>query len=213
MLESLRIWPLLRGHRGRPAVDLDALLEVLVRFSLSRGGLPGDRRDRDQSAARHVRGRGGAGRARGHRPGPGRPARRAPFSHLAIRPYPEEYTREVTTETVCTRRCGRSSPRTSRSGTRCSRPARSSRSTCASAAWSSTPTRWPPASASSTTTASWRSWRRSRRTGERKLAGVGRLVADPDHARCRVRGAGGGSLAGQGPVSRPSSSPASGGPR
>ena len=33
MLESLRIWPLLRGHRGRPAVDLDALLEVLMRFS------------------------------------------------------------------------------------------------------------------------------------------------------------------------------------
>ena len=33
MLESLRIWPLLRGHRGRPAVDLDALLEVVIRFS------------------------------------------------------------------------------------------------------------------------------------------------------------------------------------
>ena len=33
MLQSLRMWPLLSGHRGRPSVDLDALLEVVMRFS------------------------------------------------------------------------------------------------------------------------------------------------------------------------------------
>lgn len=96
-LESLRIWPLLRGHRGRPAVDLDSLLEVLVRFShlvadypeideieinpllaTSEGTVALDARaviDQDLVA---------------------RPP--APFSHLAIRPYPEEYTRDITTE-------------------------------------------------------------------------------------------------------------------
>ncbi|NQV23746.1 MAG: bifunctional acetate--CoA ligase family protein/GNAT family N-acetyltransferase [Rhodopirellula sp.] len=33
MLESLRSWPLLQGYRGRPAVDVDRLVEVLIRFS------------------------------------------------------------------------------------------------------------------------------------------------------------------------------------
>ena len=33
MLESLRSWPLLQGYRGRPAVALDRLIEVLMRFS------------------------------------------------------------------------------------------------------------------------------------------------------------------------------------
>jgi len=33
MLQSLRMWPLLAGHRGRPGIDLDALLEVVMRFS------------------------------------------------------------------------------------------------------------------------------------------------------------------------------------
>ena len=33
MLERLRTWPLLAGYRGRPGADLDRLLEVLMRFS------------------------------------------------------------------------------------------------------------------------------------------------------------------------------------
>jgi acetyltransferase len=33
MLESLRAWPLLQGYRGKPAVNLDRLLETLMRLS------------------------------------------------------------------------------------------------------------------------------------------------------------------------------------
>jgi acetyltransferase len=33
MLESLRIWPLLKGYRGDPGVDMDKLVEMLIRFS------------------------------------------------------------------------------------------------------------------------------------------------------------------------------------
>ena len=97
MLESLRIWPLLCGHRGRPGVDLDSLLEVLMRFSYlvadyaevaeievnpllatPEGAVALDARAViDQSLV-------------------GRPPAR--FSHLAIRPYPEEFTVEVDTE-------------------------------------------------------------------------------------------------------------------
>jgi acetyltransferase len=96
MLQSLRIWPLLDGHRGRPAVNLDALLEVVMRFSYlvadypelseieinpllvsTEGAIALDARAVvDQSMV----------------------GRQVPaFSHLAIRPYPEEYTREATT--------------------------------------------------------------------------------------------------------------------
>ncbi|HSI80992.1 MAG TPA: bifunctional acetate--CoA ligase family protein/GNAT family N-acetyltransferase [Solirubrobacterales bacterium] len=97
MVESLRISPLLGGYRGRPAVDLDALLETMIRFSYlvadypevseieinpllasSSGAIALD--------ARAVVDQGRVGR------------RPAPFSHLAIRPYPEQYTTEVVTE-------------------------------------------------------------------------------------------------------------------
>ena len=33
MLSKLRCWPLLKGYRGRPGVDVDKLLEALIRFS------------------------------------------------------------------------------------------------------------------------------------------------------------------------------------
>jgi acetyltransferase len=93
MLESLRSWPLLTGYRGRPAVDLDALIDSLIRLSylvaqnpeieeldinpllaLPRGVVALDARvivDRQwkKSAAR-------------------------PYAHLAIRPYPEEFIKQ-----------------------------------------------------------------------------------------------------------------------
>ena len=33
MVESLRTWPMLHGYRNRPAVDVDRLIETLIRFS------------------------------------------------------------------------------------------------------------------------------------------------------------------------------------
>jgi acetyltransferase len=98
LLRSLRTWPLLAGHRGRPAVALDSLLEVLIRFSHLVADYPEIQEIEINPLlattegvvaldARAVVDRGLAGRAP------------PPFSHLAIRPYPEEYTRQVTTGT------------------------------------------------------------------------------------------------------------------
>jgi acetyltransferase len=92
MLESLRIRPLLHGFRGRRAVNVERLVEVLMRFSYliaenpaiaeldvnpllvtAEGAMALDARvilDRKIAA--------------------GKPQ---PYSHLAIRPYPDEYVR------------------------------------------------------------------------------------------------------------------------
>ena len=40
LLASLRCWPLLAGHRGRPGVDLDAAVDAVVRLSRA-AGVPG----------------------------------------------------------------------------------------------------------------------------------------------------------------------------
>ena len=97
MLESLRIWPLLQGHRGRPAVDLDSLLEVIVRFSHLVADYPEiEELDINPLMATSEGTVALDARAVIDQALVGRPP--APFSHLAIRPYPEEYTREVTTE-------------------------------------------------------------------------------------------------------------------
>jgi acetyltransferase len=94
MLERLRVWPLLSGYRGRPGVDVDGLLELLMRFSYLVADYPEIAEieinpllagvDRaialdarivlDRDALVH--------------PVP-------PFGHLAIRPYPEELTTQV----------------------------------------------------------------------------------------------------------------------
>ena len=91
MLESLKSWPLLRGYRGKPGANIDRLIEIIMRFSYLVADYPEikeldinpllvtpedvialdarvvvDRQPRGSAAAR-------------------------PYSHLAIRPYPEEY--------------------------------------------------------------------------------------------------------------------------
>lgn len=104
-LESLKSWPLLRGYRGKPAANIDRLIEVLIRFSYLVADYPELREvdvnpllvtpddvvaldarvviDRDV-VVHTVR----------------------PYSHLAIRPYPEEYVsqRELKDGTVVTLR-------------------------------------------------------------------------------------------------------------
>jgi acetyltransferase len=93
MLESLRSWPLLRGFRGRAPVNLDRLVELMIRFSYlvadypeiveldvnpllvsSRDALALDARAVVAPAAKDAR----------------------PYAHLALCPYPEEQVRRVT---------------------------------------------------------------------------------------------------------------------
>jgi acetyltransferase len=99
MLQSLRCWPLLRGYRGRPGVDVDRLIDVMLRFSTLLADCPEIAEvdinplwvTPDQAIALDAR-------VMVHRPNDGdnraqiSPALRR-FSHLAIRPYPEEYVR------------------------------------------------------------------------------------------------------------------------
>jgi acetyltransferase len=94
MLESLRSWPLLCGFRGRPGVNVDRLTEVLMRLSYLVADYPEiveldvnpllvTTQDAIALDARIVLDRWTVLH----------PVR--PYSHLAIRPYPEEYEREA----------------------------------------------------------------------------------------------------------------------
>jgi acetyltransferase len=89
MLESLRSWPLLNGYRGKPRVDIDRLIEVIMRLSYLVADY-GEIRELDinplmvtpQSVvALDARMRLDRSLATDSRP----------YSHLAIRPYPDEY--------------------------------------------------------------------------------------------------------------------------
>lgn len=95
MLHSLRIWPLLEGYRGRPGVDVDKLVEILIRFSylvadhpeigefdinpllaLPDGAIALDARAMVKKL---------------------RKADKGDYPHLAIRPYPEQYVSSAET--------------------------------------------------------------------------------------------------------------------
>jgi acetyltransferase len=92
LLESLRSWPLLNGYRGRPAADLDRLIEVLMRFSYLVAEHP-EIREIDANPllvtpsdvvaldARVILDHGRLGEPW------------QPYRHLVLRPYPEEYVR------------------------------------------------------------------------------------------------------------------------
>lgn len=94
MLESLKSWPLLKGYRGKPGVNLDKLIEVLMRFSYLVADHP-EIKEIDINPllatpnelvaldARVVIDREILG------------TNVKPFSHLAIRPYPDEYVRRI----------------------------------------------------------------------------------------------------------------------
>lgn len=89
-LESLKSWPLLRGYRGRPGVNIDKLIEVLMRFSYLVADYP-EIQELDVNPllvtpdevialdARVIVDR--TALVYGVRP----------YAHLAIRPYPEEF--------------------------------------------------------------------------------------------------------------------------
>jgi len=97
MLESLKSWPLLQGYRGRPGANIDRLIEVIMRFSYLVADYP-EIKELDVNPlvvtpedvialdARVVVDRQVA--VHGSRP----------YAHLAIRPYPEEFVMETKLE-------------------------------------------------------------------------------------------------------------------
>lgn len=92
MLESLRIWPLLNGYRGRPPVDVDKLVEVMIRLSYLAADYP-EIRELDINPllvtpdgsvaldARIVLDAETLGKSV------------VPYAHLLLQPYPEKYVR------------------------------------------------------------------------------------------------------------------------
>ena len=95
MLESLKSWPLLKGYRGKPGANIDRLIEILMRFSYLVADYP-EIKELDINPllvtpeevialdARVVIDRDLANRET------------RPYAHLAIRPYPEEFVAERT---------------------------------------------------------------------------------------------------------------------
>ena len=95
MLESLKVWPLLQGYRGKPPVNMDKLVEVLIRLSYLVADYPEileldvnpllvNQSEAIALDARVVLDKEIIGKSI------------KPYSHLALRPYPEEYVKEVT---------------------------------------------------------------------------------------------------------------------
>jgi acetyltransferase len=94
MLMSLRTWPLLAGYRGRQPLNVERLIEILMRFSYLLADYP-EIQECDVNpllvSADHVvalDARVVVRRPSGQRGG-------KPFAHLAIRPYPDGLERTV----------------------------------------------------------------------------------------------------------------------
>ena len=94
MLEGLRMRPLLQGYRGRPAAAVDKLVEVLVRLSYLAADFP-EIAELDINPLLVTAGGVTALDARivGDRRATEDPKR--PYAHLSLRPYPEEFVRQV----------------------------------------------------------------------------------------------------------------------
>lgn len=95
MLKSLKSWPLLNGYRGRPAMDVEQLLVVLIRLSYLVAEHPEIEEldinpllvTPDEVIALDAR-------IKINRDAIAHPPKR--YSHLAIRPYPAEFTGKAT---------------------------------------------------------------------------------------------------------------------
>ncbi|QDV48014.1 bifunctional acetate--CoA ligase family protein/GNAT family N-acetyltransferase [Gimesia fumaroli] len=94
-LESLRSWPLLKGYRGHPAVDMEQLIEVLIRLSYFVSDFPEIvELDVNPLLATPEKVIALDARIVIDQTDSKKPLR--PYSHLAIRPYPEEFIKSVT---------------------------------------------------------------------------------------------------------------------
>lgn len=94
MLESLRCWPLLQGYRGRPGVDIDHLIETLIRFSYLVADWP-ELAEIDINPLLVTADRLIALDARMRWQPAGAAVGQLRHPHLAIRPYPEELVETV----------------------------------------------------------------------------------------------------------------------
>jgi acetyltransferase len=94
MLEALRIWPLLNGYRGRRPVQIDQLLEVLIRFSYFATDFP-EVVELDINPLLVTPGRVIALDARLVVDGTPAAVAAHPYDHLVLRPYPEELARRA----------------------------------------------------------------------------------------------------------------------
>jgi len=94
MLESLRIWPLLNGYRGRPPVHIDRLLEVLIRLSYFAADYP-EIAELDINPLLITPERVLALDARLLLAQPATLPVQRPYAHLALCPYPQEYVRQA----------------------------------------------------------------------------------------------------------------------
>ncbi len=94
MLEALRAWPLLQGYRGQPAVNLERLIEIMIRFSYLVADYP-EIQEIDVNpllvTPEDVLALDAAVILDNHLAG----GPLKPYQHLAIRPYPEEYIRKA----------------------------------------------------------------------------------------------------------------------
>ena len=93
MLESLRTWPILSGKLRRPAVDVERLIETIIRFSFLVADCP-QIAEMDVNPLMVTPNDVVALDAR-IRVDLSHPHDARPFSHLAIRPYPEHLVREA----------------------------------------------------------------------------------------------------------------------
>lgn len=93
MLESLRMWPILAGKLRRPAVDVDRLIETIIRFSFLVADCP-QIAEMDVNPLMVMPSGVVALDAR-IRVDLSHPHDARPFSHLAIRPYPEHLVRQA----------------------------------------------------------------------------------------------------------------------
>jgi acetyltransferase len=94
MVESLRIKPLLHGYRGRRPVNVDRLVEVLMRISYLISENPSIA-ELDVNPLL-VTAEGATALDARVILEPSTTVKLQPYSHLAIRPYPDEYVRHVT---------------------------------------------------------------------------------------------------------------------
>ena len=92
MLQSLRAWPLLQRYRGKPAVNIEGLVEVLIRLSYLVADFP-EITEFDINPLLATPEGVIALDARIVLGSPVLPQLPRQYSHLAIRPYPEEFMR------------------------------------------------------------------------------------------------------------------------